>query len=125
MRWFRLNMRWGSRLAFFALAVQVVASFGHVHLSTVALSSAPSTLADESVAALASTHAPIHNSNGSIDLYCPICALIQLLATSAPPDAPALRLPANLAVIGLQAPTNLALASSPHFSFQARAPPSI
>ncbi len=125
MRWFRLNISLGSRVALFALAVQVVSSFGHVHLPTVALSPAPSIMADESIAALASTHAPIHNSNGSIDPYCPICALMQLLTISTPPDAPALRLPANLPLTGLQASAKLAVASSPHFSFQARAPPSI
>jgi hypothetical protein len=125
MRWFRLNMRLGSRLALFALAVQMQLSLGHVHLPAAAMSSAALTVADESGAALAGTHDPIHNSNGSIDLYCPICALIQLLATAAPAEAPALRVPANLAEIGLQAPAKLAVASSLHFSFQARAPPSI
>jgi len=32
MRWFRSNIRLGSRLALFALAVQMALSLGHVHL---------------------------------------------------------------------------------------------
>ena len=31
MRWFRSNIRVGSRLALFALAVQFLLSFGHFH----------------------------------------------------------------------------------------------
>jgi hypothetical protein len=31
MKWFRSNIRLGSRLAFFALAIQFVLSFGHFH----------------------------------------------------------------------------------------------
>ena len=31
MRWFRANKTFGSRLALFALAVQFVLAFGHIH----------------------------------------------------------------------------------------------
>lgn len=34
MKWFRSNVRHGSRLALFALAIQVVLSFGHFHSSS-------------------------------------------------------------------------------------------
>ena len=40
MRWIRTHRRLGSRLALFALAVQLVVSFGHVHLDKIAPSSA-------------------------------------------------------------------------------------
>ena len=33
MKWFRSNVRHGSRLALFALAIQVLLSFGHFHVS--------------------------------------------------------------------------------------------
>ena len=128
MRWFRLNIRLGSRLALFALAVQTQLSLGHVHFYAVApasAKSAPPAVADGSGAGLLSTRAPIHKSDGSIDPYCLICAFIQLLTTSAPSAAPALPLPPTPGLIGLQAPAELALALRPQFLFQARAPPSI
>jgi hypothetical protein len=121
MHWFRSNICLGSRLALFALAAQMQLSFGHVHLPTGALSSAPSMLTDGSSASC--TNGPVNKSKGSIDHYCPICALIQLLTTATPPGVPALPLPRNLAETALQAPAKLAFALSPHFSFQARAPP--
>ena len=34
MKWFRSNVRHGSRLALFALAIQVLLSFGHFHSSS-------------------------------------------------------------------------------------------
>jgi hypothetical protein len=34
MKWFRSNIRHGSRLALFALAIQVLLSFGHFHRSS-------------------------------------------------------------------------------------------
>jgi hypothetical protein len=123
MHWFRSNICLGSRLELFALAAQMQLSFGHVHLPTVALSSAPSMLTDGSSASSESTNGPVNKSNGSIDHYCPICALIQLLTTATPPGVPTFSLPGNLAEIELQAPAKLAFALSPHFSFQARAPP--
>ena len=40
MRWVRCNNRFGSWLALAALALQIVVSFGHVHLDRVAPSAA-------------------------------------------------------------------------------------
>jgi hypothetical protein len=122
----------GSRLALFALAVQIVVSFGHVHFYGVAsaaskagMSAASSATVDGSVAALRGTLVPLSKSNGSADSDCPICALIQLAATAAPSAPPALWLPANLRPAGLPLRAQVALAASPQFPFRARAPPSI
>ena len=126
MHWFRSNIRSSARLALFALAVQMILSLGHVHFYAVApasAKSAPPAVADGSGAGLLSTRVPIHKSD--VDPYCPICAFIQLLTTSAPSAAPALPLPPTLGLIGLRAPAELALALRPQFLFQARAPPSI
>lgn len=127
MRWFRSKIRFGSRLALFALAVQVVLSFGHVHVYgfTAASAKALSAAADQSSVTLPDSRNPIHKSDGSADFDCPICALIQLASTSAPSAAPALPVPAMLGLFKLEAPEELALAVSPHFLFQARAPPSV
>ena len=126
MRWFRSNIRFGSRFALFALAVQVVLTFGHVHGLTPAVAkSAPLALANQSGASLPNSAAPNGKSNGSADFDCPICALIQLASTAAPSVAPVLPIPATFVVVRTEAPDALEWAFSPHFSFQARAPPSI
>ena len=128
MHWFRSNIHSSARLALLALAVQMALSLGHIHFYAVAPASArsaPPAVADGSGVRLLSTRAPIHELDGSSDLYCPICAFIQLLTTSAPSTAPALPLPPTLGLIGLQAPAELALAPRPQCLFQARAPPSI
>jgi hypothetical protein len=123
MRWFRSKLHLGSRLALFALAVQMVLSFGHVHLHNFAQASTTSAMVTGSGTALPSERAPGHNPGGATDTDCPICALIQLVATSTPSVAPVLPLPASFALIRLRAPMELASASSPHLLFQARAPP--
>jgi hypothetical protein len=118
MRWFRLNLHLGSRSALLALAVQVVLSFGHVHFYNPAPASrAVVTITSGAVGALG------HNPDGSLDPDCAICALIQLMANSAPSVAPDLPLPASFGSIQLQASAELISASSPHSLFQARAPP--
>ena len=128
MHWIRSHIRFGSRLALFALAVQMVLSFGHVHLvapATASTNGMPPAQAEQSDAAVSRPLAPIHKSDGSIGGDCAICALIQLFSTSAPSVAPSLPLPANLAPLALVAAAEWLLPASLHFSFQARAPPSI
>lgn len=123
MHWFRSNLHLGSRLALMALALQVILSFGHIHLYRPAQASTSSATAAESGAALLSGHAPGHNPDGSLDPDCAICALIQLVATSAPSVAPDLPIPSNFGLIRPQASAELISASAPHSLFQARAPP--
>jgi hypothetical protein len=128
-------MRLGSRLELFALAVQMAAlavqmalSLGHVHFDVVAPASAKSALlaiAAGSAAELPSTRAQFQKSRESIDPYCPICAFVQLLTTSARPAAPALPLRPTIGLILLLAPAEMGLAPRSQFLFQARAPPSI
>lgn len=120
MRWFRSNIRFGSRLALFALAIQIILSFGHVHYDGLTPASAKAS----PIAAL-STSNPDHKSNGSVDFGCPICVLIQMASTSAPAAPPVLPLLAFFSLFRLEASVELALAASPHFLFQARAPPSV
>jgi hypothetical protein len=124
MRWFRSNLRLGSGLALFALAVQMMLSFGHVHLDKLALPSTQSATAIGSGAVFLSERAPSHGSDGTLDADCAICALIQLVATSVPSVAPVLPLPASFGSIGLRASAEWISAPSPHSLSQARAPPS-
>ncbi len=115
-------MKSGSRLALFALAIQLVLTFGHVHgISAGAAESALSSLTHQTQ----NSADPCNNSGGASDSNCPICALIQLASTSTASVPPALPVPATFVVVRLQAPDQLEWSASPHFSFQARGPPSI
>ena len=108
----------GSRLALFALAVQLVLSFAHVHVADLGQSQAVA-------AALPSGSggAPPQKSDGPVDPGCAICALIQLAATATPSAAPALPLLAATAHSRLEVADQFLLASSPQIFFRARAPP--
>jgi hypothetical protein len=126
MRWFRSHIRLGSRLGLFALALQIVLSFGHVHFySIIAPAKVALAAAQQSGTALASAPDPIDKSDRAIGGDCAICALIQLSASSASDAAPALPQPAHLRLSELRPTDALALAAAPHFLFNPRAPPAI
>jgi hypothetical protein len=78
MQWFRANLKVGSRLALLALTLQIVLSFGHVHLGGLRHSS--------DRLSVAGTHSvPSHPQRQPIsdaDEYCAICATMHLAATS-------------------------------------------
>src|SRR5215831_3175531 len=86
MHWFRTNIRLGGRLALLALALQVVLSFGHVHFygfGFAAAKAAPAVGAQEHDVVVPGKPAPIHKSDGSGDVDCAICALLQVSAHAA------------------------------------------
>ncbi len=110
----------GSRLALFALAVQLVLSFAHVHVSD------PSRM--QYVAATLPGGAgggPTQKSDGPADPGCAICALIQLAAAAMPSLPPALPVLVPPAHIRPGASDQLVLAASAQFLFRARAPPAV
>jgi hypothetical protein len=118
MRWVRANLRLGSRLALLALAIQLVLSFGHVHLDGMGLVSQH----NAAVAAAADPGGGPDGSPANHDPLCPICLSIQLAGALLQPSPPAVVVPAPAA----WTPPPLALAfatpADPH-SFNARAPP--
>jgi hypothetical protein len=118
MRWFRTHIGLGARLALFALAVQLVLSFAHVHVADLARA--------QSVAASlpsGSGGTPAPKSDGPVDPGCAICGLIQLAATATPSAAPALPLLVTTGHSRPEAADRLILAASAQFPFRARAPP--
>jgi hypothetical protein len=124
MHWFRARSSLGSWLALFALAFQLVVSFGHVHLDR----AAPGQLSALS-GALATTDAitasPRHGdrSPALADDYCAICALIHLAGTvvaAAPPDLPA---PVLFGALRSQPRAEFELTARARALFAARAPP--
>ena len=120
MCWFRSRARLGGWLALFALTLQLVLTFGHVHLDHAAPLSPVSAIA----AATASAHpAAPAVPDGAADDYCAICALVHLAGTLTPAEAPVLPVPVAFdrprppsAVANLLTASSLAL-------YRARAPP--
>ena len=119
MHWFRSRLRLGSCVALFALAVQLVLTFGHVHLN--GLGGHSSVRIEAAAGALAPAG---HQGPKAADDYCATCALIHLAGALVPAAAVALALP--LVFGQLHRPRvalRLALPASPPASFAARAPP--
>ena len=119
MQWFRAKLKAGARLALFALTVQIVLSFGHVHLGNFA--HAVPCLASASTQSTPS--APTQPPAGDADDYCAICATIHLTATSFLPQAPQLPMPfATQSVEHFNSVTAVFLEPR-RAPFQSRAPP--
>lgn len=124
MRWFRWNARRGACLALFALAVQLVLSFGHLHLKGVGLAHASAVAAAQAPAnGTDPASLPAHPDEGVGDDYCPICALIHLAGSLISADVPLLALPTVFARLEIASRLAAALAASPRRLFSARAPP--
>jgi hypothetical protein len=117
MRWFRRHIGLGSRLALFALGVQLALSFAHVHATD------PGRAQAAAAAVSGSGDAPLPKSDGPVDPGCAICGLIQLAATATPSAAPTLPLLLASAQVRLSAADQLLLVATPRLLFQARAPP--
>jgi hypothetical protein len=125
MRWFRTNRKFGGRLALFALAVQFVLFFGHIHPEDIygpigAASSAASTAA--SLAGKAQSITSSHRVQLTDD-YCAICAAAVSLSNSFVATAP--QLPPLFARRAVTQRDRVAAVLIPprHAPFQSRAPP--
>ena len=120
-------MRFGSWSALFALTVQLVLSFGHVHFAGTSLrpNLAPRALQLAIQPAAARVDSPTipaqHKPGGLVDDFCAICSVMQLAGVPAlVPDFP---VPVGSLGISLDPSVEFAFAvSSPRF-FRARAPP--
>jgi hypothetical protein len=117
MRWFRTHIGLGSRLALFALAVQLALSFAHVHATD------PGRAQVAAASATGAGDVPTPKSDGPVDPGCALCGLNQLGATATPSAAPALPTLVAPGHIRLAAADQFVLAASPRLLFQARAPP--
>jgi hypothetical protein len=122
MRWFRANRILGSRLALFALAVQFIVAFGHIHRDdiygfarTAAVVTAP---APESGQPLPGDRPAKHG-----DDYCAICAAVSLLGNSFAAAAPSLPLPAASHAIERFDRIAAIFIAPRRAAFQSRAPP--
>jgi hypothetical protein len=115
----------GSYLALFALAFQLVVSFGHVHLEHIASASAGATTlasAQPSSDKADTSSNPTGHENHADDL-CPICTLIHLAGAIVPSETPPLPLPGIFGGLRLEAAVAFDVTAQHSALFQARAPP--
>jgi hypothetical protein len=125
MSWFRSRSRLGAYLALFALAFQLVVSFGHVHLERIAPPSA-SASALASAQPSADDRSAASNPAGREDLaddWCPICTLIHLAGALVPVEMTSLPLPTVFGRLRLELAAEFDLTASHAALFRARAPP--
>jgi Protein of unknown function (DUF2946) len=137
MKWFRKNIKTGSRLALFALAIQFALSFGHFH--GIAAQAAPTIQAGLSQADLAHIGAvaapdasseaaqkqppsPSDSDQQPADA-CAICAVIALAGNVLFATPPVLQLPQAVEFLYRTTDAEFIHLGSVHPAFQSRAPP--
>jgi uncharacterized iron-regulated membrane protein len=135
MKWFRSNIKHGSRLALFALAVQFVLAFGHFHdlaaqaapaiQSSPALSESSTTdhLAAPDTVSQSDQQQPASDHDQQPSDACAICAVIALANTVLFSTPPLLLLPQAVEFLYLTADAEFVHLNSARVAFQPRAPP--
>jgi uncharacterized iron-regulated membrane protein len=135
MKWFRSNIRHGSRLALFALALQFALSFGHFHRA--AAQAAPALQSGSAQSGLsnvknlsppdavnkAAEQQPGSDTDRQPSDACAICAVIALANSvlfAAPPSLP---LPQAIESPHLTAGAEFVQLYAARVAFQPRAPP--
>jgi hypothetical protein len=118
--WFRSRTRLGGSLALFALALQLLVSFGHVHADE--LTSKPLGIA--TVWHVGESQAPAGDADTDHhDDYCDICATLHALASAQIATPPPLPIPYAFAQVAPQIDEGVEVAEARRASFQSRAPP--
>lgn len=140
MKWFRSNIRLGSRLALLALAIQFLLSFGHFHGDSASAASASRSGLHRAVAVAPSgaservshgnvivpvrtktppSHVPLGHSNDGCAI-CVVMALANAMVDAAPPRLPtpcATAFSYGIVAVGFARPNSALVV------FQPRAPP--
>lgn len=141
MKWFRSNLKHGSRLALLALAIQFVLSFGHHHGSMALAASSlsmqardagrieadkPIATRDAFVRDSANTATrpaePASDHDGDSD-YCAVCAVMALAGSVMFTGPPVLLLPDVYHFLYLATEAEFKHLEPRHAVFQPRAPP--
>ena len=137
MKWFRSNIKHGSRFALFALAVQFVLSFGHFHggaaqaapaIQSGLAQSGPSSASGLPTADAVGLSAPQpspanHDSDQQPSDACAICAVIALANAMLFATPPLLLLPQAVEFLYLTTDAEFVHLNSARVAFQPRAPP--
>jgi Protein of unknown function (DUF2946) len=117
MKWIRSNIKQGSRLALFALAVQFVLAFGHFHGGTA--QAAPVTVSDA-----AQQQSPSNpDSDRQTNDACAICAVVAMANTTLFAVPPLLVLPQPVESSYLTTDAGFVELNPVRAAFQPRAPP--
>jgi uncharacterized iron-regulated membrane protein len=138
MKWFRSNIRHGTRLALFALAIQFALAFGHFHGAAVLAAPANQTGPAQTQSANAD-HLPApeatnrsapqtqpaadHDTDQQSNDACAICAVIALANTVLFATPPRLSLPQANEFSYLTTDAEFIDLNSASVAFQPRAPP--
>jgi hypothetical protein len=134
MKWFRSNIKRGSRLALFALATQFVLSFGHFHAvaaqaiqpdtAPFELSYANGLVAPAAVSESARQPSPSNpDSDQQQSDPCAICAVMALANAVLFATPPILLLPQAIEFLYLTTDAEFVHLNSARLAFQPRAPP--
>ncbi len=122
MKWFRSNIRHGSRLALFALAIQFALSFGHFHGA--AAQAAPVIQSADVAGASVQQRSPSkHDSDQHPNDGCAICAVVAMANAMLFATPPLLRLPQAVEFLYLATDAEFVHLTSAGSAFQPRAPP--
>ena len=103
------------------MSLQLVLSFGHIHLEKLATDSAIASIA--AAKAPSSQHNPSQHPANEADDYCAICAAVHLTSSSFLPDAPLLPVPFASGTVEHFGYSNFTSVSPQRAAFQSRAPP--
>jgi hypothetical protein len=124
MKWFRLQIKHGSRLALFALAIQFVLSFGHFHAISTA-QAAPAVQSSGTAADMADRQQPSsnHDSDQHPNDACAICAVIALANAMLSATPPLLLLPQAVEFFYRVTDAEFVHLNPTRVVFQPRAPP--
>jgi hypothetical protein len=124
MRWVRSHRNSITWLACFALACQLVLSFGHVHLGQRSNSSIiSSVLAGDGTTGVTPGRPSHKNTLGLADDYCAVCRNNSLASTLIIPIAPAIEVPYAVDQPLPWSTDQTEPFGFEHFHFQARGPP--
>jgi hypothetical protein len=115
MKWFRSNVKFGSQIALFALAIQLALSFGHFH--GIAAQVAPSIQSTEQLPP------PSQDSDRHPDDVCAICTVVALASTAMAAAPPALPIPQAFELTHPPMDAAFVHPRSARAAFQSRAPP--
>jgi hypothetical protein len=119
MKWFRSNIKRGSRLALFALAVQLALSFGHFHGIAAQAAPAAQSVSDAATPQPSSNHDSDQHPNDG----CAICAVIAMANATLFATPPLLRLPEAVEFLYRTTDAEFIHLNSLRVAFQPRAPP--
>jgi hypothetical protein len=130
MHWWRSKRRSGVGLGLFALAVQLLLSFGHIHAQDVlppsAFAAVPATplLPGAKIANISSVPTEHRAPNGLPDDDCPICMAMHMTASGLLPVPPFAVVPIDFDRVAKNTPfEELDLSVRRYALFRTRAPP--